>query len=516
MLATKQNVLSTIFTMVLLTMGSVAHAQSSWSFCANENAACSFSGTKSVRYGANGNFVTKSFTGGVGCHNGMFGDPAPGVQKKCEIASVAAATPVPTPVPSQSGWTFCANENATCTFSGTQSVRYGGNGSFVTKTFTGSVGCHNGMFGDPAPGVQKKCEVSGSVAVGTPAPTPVAATPVPTPVASGWSFCANENATCSFSGTQSVRYGANGSYVTKTFTGSVGCHNGSFGDPAPGYQKKCEVNGSVAAATPVPTPVAGVGRDIDLTGYRLTFSDEFNAVSVAGSSPKNEKTWFYLPPYGAAGFYSDSIWDANAFSVENGILKNKATWDASVGRWRSGNISSMDEHGRGFSQQYGYFMARAKMPRSGSGAWPAFWLLPQNNIPMLNIKQQGIEIDIFEWYGIAYTNNEALMQQATHNWRLDGSQDENAPFLYRPQTPMPGGAKPWEDFHNYGCLITPQFITFYIDGVQTNRIATPTAYMTSAFYIMLDYAVGGGWPTSGMVNGSSFDVDYVRVYALPQ
>jgi hypothetical protein len=32
---------------------------------------------------------------------------------------------------------------------------------------------------------------------------------------------------------------------------------------------------------------------------------------------------------------------------------------------------------------------------------------------------------------------------------------------------------------------------------------------------MVDYALGGGWPLDGMVDGSHLDVDWVRVYALP-
>jgi hypothetical protein len=33
--------------------------------------------------------------------------------------------------------------------------------------------------------------------------------------------------------------------------------------------------------------------------------------------------------------------------------------------------------------------------------------------------------------------------------------------------------------------------------------------------MMLDYALGGGWPLSGMVNGSAMQVDWVRAYSLP-
>lgn len=57
-------------------------------------------------------------------------------------------------------WTFCANENATCSFTGTKTVRYGANTTFITKTgVVSSIACNNTAFGsDPTPGVAKKCE----------------------------------------------------------------------------------------------------------------------------------------------------------------------------------------------------------------------------------------------------------------------------------------------------------------------------------------------------------------------
>jgi cold shock protein len=58
-------------------------------------------------------------------------------------------------------WTLCANEGQTCTVTGTQQVRYGANGTFVSRTVTGSIACTNAAFGgDPLPWVVKHCEVS--------------------------------------------------------------------------------------------------------------------------------------------------------------------------------------------------------------------------------------------------------------------------------------------------------------------------------------------------------------------
>jgi hypothetical protein len=68
-----------------------------WISCANEMQQCNFSGTKQVRFGANGVYHYGTFTGGVPCVNAAFGDPINGVVKHCDYADIAGATPTPTP-----------------------------------------------------------------------------------------------------------------------------------------------------------------------------------------------------------------------------------------------------------------------------------------------------------------------------------------------------------------------------------------------------------------------------------
>ncbi len=101
--------------------------------------------------------------------------------------SAPAPTPKPAPTPVTETWTKCADEGATCTFTGTRQVRYGITAKFVTKTATGSIGCNNTMFTDPAVGIAKTCAFS-SIVTSAPAPTPtpviVSPAPVP-PVTSG-------------------------------------------------------------------------------------------------------------------------------------------------------------------------------------------------------------------------------------------------------------------------------------------------------------------------------------------
>jgi hypothetical protein len=70
-----------------------------------------------------------------------------------QVFNISWATEAPT------GWTRCATENGVCAVTGTRLVRYGADWWWATKTVTGSTPCTNAVFGDPAPGFMKTCEV---------------------------------------------------------------------------------------------------------------------------------------------------------------------------------------------------------------------------------------------------------------------------------------------------------------------------------------------------------------------
>jgi chitodextrinase len=65
-----------------------------WAYCATEGRSCLFSGSREVRYGANGRWTsTRTFSGGVACTNQVFGDPLYGVVKSCESRTSSQAPP---------------------------------------------------------------------------------------------------------------------------------------------------------------------------------------------------------------------------------------------------------------------------------------------------------------------------------------------------------------------------------------------------------------------------------------
>ena len=232
--------LCTVFTLpasLLLTAGdSAAQTSSSWTYCASEGGQCNFSGTREVRYGANGNYSYGIFANSVSCNNGVFGDPIYGTAKNCEYGdgstqSSSSSTTTPT---NNTSWNYCASEGGQCNFFGTQQVRYGANGNYAYGIFSNGVGCNNGVFGDPIYGTAKNCEYGdGSTQSSS------SSTTTPTNNTS-WNYCASEGGQCNFFGTREVRYGANGNYAYGIFSNGVGCNNGVFGDPIYGTAKNCE------------------------------------------------------------------------------------------------------------------------------------------------------------------------------------------------------------------------------------------------------------------------------------
>lgn len=140
----------------------VAAPVETWTTCANEGGVCSFTNVRNVRYGANNSYAVLSANGSIACSNSVFGDPMYGVAKTCQYSSIytVAAAPTPAPPPVVETWTACGNEGATCTFTGTRSVRYGANGVYASQVFAGGTACTNAVFGDPIYGVVKGCSYS--------------------------------------------------------------------------------------------------------------------------------------------------------------------------------------------------------------------------------------------------------------------------------------------------------------------------------------------------------------------
>jgi beta-glucanase (GH16 family) len=68
------------------------------------------------------------------------------------------------------------------------------------------------------------------------------------------------------------------------------------------------------------------------------------------------------------------------------------------------------------------------------------------------------------------------------------------------------------DFHTYGLLWTEQVLIFYFDRQEVWRQPTPLEARTP-MYLLVNLALGSGWPITNTPNPSTMLVDYVRAYA---
>ena len=239
---------------------------------------------------------------------------------------------------------------------------------------------------------------------------------------------------------------------------------------------------------------------------RLTFSDDFNSLSLwNGSSGTWATTFWYQDPATSNGASlpsnGEQEWYINAsygptqgvapWTVDNGVLTITASPTPS---WLSGQVNNYSYISgelntyHAFAQTYGYFEMRAELP-AGQGFWPAFWLMPENGA-------WPPELDVVETLG----------QSPTTLVTTSHSAYAGMESLWTPVPDTSAG------YHTYGVDWEPDYITWYFDGQEVYQLPTP-ADMNSPMFIIANLAVGGNWP--GPADGYSsaqMHVDYIRAY----
>ncbi|MEI6205874.1 MAG: hypothetical protein WCP20_03745 [Desulfuromonadales bacterium] len=163
--------------------------------------------------------------------------------------------------------------------------------------------------------------------------------------ASKWVKCSDEGGVCNFSGTRQVRYGKNTTWVVKTFTKSVQCNNGVFGDPLVGTYKECQIqDGAIdATATTNQQPPAPPSNE------QVIFSN-FNPAAVQSGPTKKIR------------LHLSSTWRVT--HIQNYHYRNNGK--------RAGTIALQHEDGT----MYGPWQAEGS--DLGSGVPDAYWIVRPN------------------------------------------------------------------------------------------------------------------------------------------
>jgi beta-glucanase (GH16 family) len=153
-----------------------------------------------------------------------------------------------------------------------------------------------------------------------------------------------------------------------------------------------------------------------------------------------------------------------------------------------------------FSQKYGYFEIRSKVP-AGTGVWPAFWMLANDG-------GWPPELDVLEGRGLRPGD----LAMTTH-WRLPSTgKIESCGFDFaQPDAAMA--------FHDYGVLWLKDRVIYFIDRKPVSDITVPTGF-DDPMYMIVNLAMGAkyfqgvgfvDWESPNMVE---FEIDRISAYQI--
>ena len=258
-----------------------------------------------------------------------------------------------------------------------------------------------------------------------------------------------------------------------------------------------------ATPAPTPTPVPSPTAEGERAGWEIVWRDEFDG------SELDLKNWTF--DLGGGG-WGNQEWQAYTDRPENvrledGMLVIEAREEEATfsGRpYSSARIKTQGLH----AWQYGRIEARLKLPY-GQGIWPAFWMLGEN-ITHKGWPASG-EIDIMEHIG----REPDHIYATVHAPGYSGGNGVGTSITTSADSLR-------NDFHVYAIEWEENQIRWYFDDQEFFKITpedVPGEWIFDhPFFIILNLAVGGGWPgypNTTTVFPQFMYADYVRVYQRP-
>jgi ricin-type beta-trefoil lectin protein len=267
---------------------------------------------------------------------------------------------------------------------------------------------------------------------------------------------------------------------------------------------------AVAATSAVPGPPSG---------WSTVFSDDFNG--SAGSGPSSAWQYDTGPgsDFGTGEIETMTNSSSNVYLDGNGDLDITALGSGSS--WTSGRIQTTSANVGAPAGGELEVTASIKQPSpaSGTGYWPAFWMLGPGQWP------ENGEIDIME-------DVNALSElSGTVHCGTDPGGPCNEPDGIGSGLRACSGCQ--SGYHTYTMILnrtntSDESVTFYLDGNQYFSVSegqVGTATWQAAFdhnmSIIFDLAMGGGYPngvcgctspTSATTSGGTMSVAYVAAY----
>lgn len=262
--------------------------------------------------------------------------------------------------------------------------------------------------------------------------------------------------------------------------------------------------------------VSAIQIQLDRSHYSQTFADDFDALSLDLEDGQSKGVWRTNFGYGGVDsrtltnnrelqVYSDRLFSGTGttslnidpFRLADGkldIVAEPLKEDLRQFTWGRSYTSGLLTTKASFSQMYGLFEIRAKLPK-GKGLWPAFWLLPEN-------RAWPPEIDILEVLG----DNTKKLYVSWHS-NVGGKHTSDSKPIEVPDMS--------EDFHTYSVVWEKDALMWFFDDVQIASRSTPEDFHLP-MYMLINLAVGGVWPGSPDKTTpfpAKYTIDWVRAYA---
>jgi beta-glucanase (GH16 family) len=211
--------------------------------------------------------------------------------------------------------------------------------------------------------------------------------------------------------------------------------------------------------------------------WELVFADEFSDENI-------DEAWDFQN--GPSGHILCSRWRENA-SVSNGVLRLSAKRETRGGQdWTAASMWTK----RRF--KYGYFECRYRYARA-TGTNNSFWLMTR----LPKDAPGRFEIDINEGN---YRNE---INTNIHNW-------SGKHWAKATRIPI-DGVELGDAFHTYGLEWNKQELIWYFDGKEIRREANSICHGEAPVWLSLAILDWAG-PVTDAIDGTSMDVDYVRVF----
>ncbi|MBO9594166.1 MAG: glycoside hydrolase family 16 protein [Niabella sp.] len=233
--------------------------------------------------------------------------------------------------------------------------------------------------------------------------------------------------------------------------------------------------------------------------WTLVWKDDFN------SSALDTAKWTRIPP-GKSDWNKHMSTHPDCFRMDSGYVYLRGIRNPdTISDPRPFITGGIYTKGK-FAFQYGKIEIRAKL-ECATGAWPAMWMLAEQN--KYGAYPKNGEIDIME-----HLNFEHKVYQTTHSYyTLD---------LKQTQTPPHSGTAAFDrdGFNIFGIKWFPDKIVFTVNGKETFTYPRITGVDASQwpydqpFYLLIDQQLGGNWV--GKVDPQQLPVqmivDWVKVY----